>query len=428
MNSLKRFTGNWATEFQASLVVFLVALPLGLGIAVASGLPPAAGILSSVIGGLVVGALSGAPLQVSGAAAGLVVVVYDIAATVGITGLAAATMIAGFLQLVSGFVGAGRLARRVSPAVVHGMLAGIGVLILLSQVHVLMGGTSGSSAWANLTGIPETLAATGWLSADFGQMAIGGLGLACVFGLIFWPRIGGSLAKAIPGAVIVTVLAAMVGTFFIGQAPTVKVPDHINNAWAWQGANIIEDIQHLEYWLYGLELALIASIESMLCASALSQLKPDAQVDYDRELSAQGVGNFICGLITALPITGVIVRSAANVQAGAQSRMSTVLHGFWALLALALFSSLLATIPLAALAAILVTTGWKLFNPARFASLFREDTRSFVIATSTLLMVVFVDLLMGVLAGIALSTAWSLVARRIQMKPVAATASAKAQR
>lgn len=428
MNKVKSLAGNWATDFQASLVVFLVALPLGLGIAVASGLPPAAGILSSVIGGLVVGALSGAPLQVSGAAAGLVVVVYDIAATVGIAGLAAATMIAGFLQLISGFLGFGRLARRVSPSVVHGMLAGIGVLIVLSQVHVLMGGTSGSSAWANLTGIPATLASTGWFSANGQQMAVGGLGIACVLGLIFWPKIGGSFAKALPGAVIVTVLAAIVGTYFVGQAPTVQVPDHINDAWAWQGGNILRDIQSVEYWLYGLELALIASIESMLCASALSQLKPDAQVEYDRELSAQGVGNFLCGLVTALPITGVIVRSAANVQAGANTRMSTILHGFWALLALALLSSALATIPLTALAAILVTTGWRLFNPGRFMQLLKQDTRSFVIASATLLMVVFVDLLMGVIAGIALSAVWAFVASKLQLKPVAASASAKAQR
>ncbi len=402
-------------DFKASIVAFLVALPLGLGIAMASGMPPAAGLVSSIIGGLLVGMIAGAPLQVSGAAAGLVVVVYNIVQQTGFQGLAAATLIAGLVQVVAGFAGLGRMAKRVAPEVVHGMLAGIGFIIMLSQFHVLFGQASGSSALMNLMNIPSTLAASGVLSANWTLMSTGILGILCMLGLTLWPKLSPRLASIVPAALVVTLAAIGASYLFFTAVPRVSLPASISDAVSWQGGNILAFLTNGTYWMHGIELAIIASIESMLCASAVTQLRASATVNYDRELSAQGLGNVVCGMVTALPITGVIVRSAASVHAGAQTRMATILHGAWVLVMLAFFASALATIPMTALAAILVLTGWKLLNLKYFAALARQGYQPFIVGATTMAMVVFIDLLFGVLGGIALSATWSFLAegRRI---------------
>jgi MFS superfamily sulfate permease-like transporter len=527
--------GFWSTlkfDIPSSMAAFLVALPLCMGIAIASGVPVGAGLITGIVGGIVVGALAGAPLQVSGPAAGLTVVVYEIVNTHGIAALSIVVLGAGVLQVLAGVFRLGQWFRAVSPAVIHGMLAGIGVLIFASQFHVMVDDKPKANGIQNLISIPQAVAkglplpaamtaeqrrvrtellkdvgslhrqqvslrdsivaaqsttptdssaATTALSSDFAakqaeittalqsvaaridanapaladeaatktaateaveqsqqalqslekasaaededsqqaavkdlELLLGKLknhqwaakiGILTICVLLAWQAFVPRRLKAIPGPLIAVLIAAIAA--FLGCLPVlyVEAPDnlfsaiHLPSFSVWTAANAT--------WLIEatLVMALIASAETLLCATAVDRMHGGQRTNYDRELVAQGIGNSICGMIGALPMTGVIVRSAANVQAGARTRKSAMLHGLWLLVFVCLLTPVLRTIPVACLAAVLVYTGYKLVNVKHLIELRKFGWGEVIIYLATLVTIVATDLLTGVIIGICLSAA-----------------------
>ncbi len=389
-------------DLLASVVVFLVALPLCMGIAIASGAPPAAGLITGMIGGLVVGWIAGAPLQVSGPAAGLSVIVWELIQTHGYGSLGWIVLIAGLVQVAAGLVGFGKWFRAVSPAVIHGMLAGIGILIFASQFHVMIDDAPRGSGITNILAIPEAIMkvfpADG--SVHF-QAAM--IGLFTLFIMVFWrPLMPGAL-KTVPAPLAAVVLATGASQVLGLKVIQVDIPASLLDA---VSLPVLADLKELGWWVIepALALAFIASAETLLCATAVDKLHTGPRARFDRELTAQGVGNALCGLLGALPMTGVIVRSSANVEAGGKTRASAILHGVWLLLFCAALPFVLRMIPTAVLAAVLVYTGYKLVNVAAVRAIgVRYGNFPLVVYGLTVTGIVCIDLLTGVVAGIVLS-------------------------
>ncbi|MCE9529429.1 MAG: SulP family inorganic anion transporter [Planctomycetales bacterium] len=394
---------GWNNLF-ASLVVFLVALPLSMGIAIASGAPPSAGLISAVIGGMLVGLISGSPLQVTGPAAGLVVISYDLIERLGMAQFGIILALAGLMQVLAGCLRTGLWFRAVSPAVIQGMLAGIGVIIFAAQFHVMLDEVPQAKAIDNLLAMPISLF-TGLNPADVSAHHWAGLvGVTALFILFAWKPLAPGMLKLVPAPLVAVLAAAGIAAWMELPIKYVEIaPLHESISWpGWDWHQWIPSIAHL---LPAATIALIASGETLLCATAVDKMhgRPKLRTNYDQELAAQGIGNFLAGLFGGLPMTGVIVRSAANVEAGGTSRWSTVLHGVWMLLLVALFPWLLAYVPTASLAAVLVYTGIKLVNFPAMKDLARFGRDQVPICVATLLLIVFTDLLTGVLVGIFLS-------------------------
>ncbi|KMO38066.1 SulP family inorganic anion transporter [Methylobacterium variabile] len=392
-----------ARDLPASFVVFLVALPLCMGIAIASGVPAERGLITGIVGGVVVGLLAGSPLQVSGPAAGLAVIVFEFVRTQGLSALGPVLVVAGALQLVAGAARIGGWFRAISPAVVHGMLAGIGVLIVLAQLHVLTDNDPRASGLDNLAAVPAAFLdlVTGTAA---GNLAAFGVGLATILAMLAWERWRPASLRLLPGALV----GVLAGTGIAGLAglaiKRVEVPGNILAAVSLPGAGDWARLTEPGILGAALTLAIIASAESLLSAAAVDRMHDGPRTAYNRELGAQGAGNILCGFLGGLPMTGVIVRSSANVQAGAATRASAVMHGLWLLAFLMALPGLLALVPTAALAGILVVTGWRLANPLHGLHLHaRYGLVPAGIWLITLVTVVAADLLTGVLAGLILS-------------------------
>ncbi|MFD7897003.1 bifunctional SulP family inorganic anion transporter/carbonic anhydrase [Streptomyces sp. NPDC059743] len=391
-------------DFSASISVFLIALPLSLGIALATGAPLQAGLVAAAVGGLVVGRLGGAPLQVSGPAAGLTVVTADLIQQYGWRTTCAITICAGLAQLVLAALRVARSALAVSPAIVHGMLAGIGVTIALAQLHIVLGGSPQSSAVDNVLGLPAQLA-----NLHPGALSVSVLTIAV---LLVWPRIPGRVGRAVrklPAALaavaVATTLAALAGI----SLARVDLP-------SWR-SHALPELPHgpaLGLLAAVLTVTLVASVESLLSAVAVDKLvaarkEPAVQIPrarLDRELAGQGAGNVVSGALGGLPITGVAVRSAANVAAGGVSRNSAMLHGLWIAVAALLLVPVLDLIPLAALAALVMFVGIQMVNLTHMRSVSRN--RELLGYVATLTAVVFTGVLEGVVIGIAVAVAVSL--------------------
>ncbi|MGE3804103.1 MAG: SulP family inorganic anion transporter [Gemmataceae bacterium] len=387
----------------ASVVVFLVALPLCMGIAMASGMPPAAGIVTGIVGGLLVGFLSGSPLQVSGPAAGLAVIVWELVQTHGVEMLGVVIFIAGVIQFVAGLLRLGQWFRAVSPAVIQGMLAGIGVLIFASQFHIMVDDAPKGSGVDNLLSIPDAVykGIIPFDNSKHHQAAY--IGLLTIVILAMWKWLPKKV-QLIPGPLVGIVFATVMATWVEAPIQRVIMPENFFDAI--RTPHWITVFEHENLWLLlgaGVSVAFIASAETLLCATAVDQMHTGPRTQYDRELTAQGVGNTICGLLGALPMTGVIVRSSANLEAGAKSRLSTILHGLWLLIFAALLPWTLAYVPTASLAALLVYTGYKLMNPKAVKMLQHYGWTEVGIYAATVIMIVITDLLTGVLVGIGLS-------------------------
>lgn len=405
--------GGIARDLGASLVVFLVAVPLSLGIALASNAPIMAGLIAAIVGGIVVGALAGAPLQVSGPAAGLVVMVFALTEQLQDWRMVCAVIaMAGVVQLVFGALGVARMALAVSPAVVHGMLAGIGVLIALGQVHVVLGGAPQSSALENMRDLPAQLA-----DLHGGSTALGLLTIAI---LAAWAWLPWDSLRRVPAPLVAVVAATVVALALGVEAETVNLAadDHVHPVQAGHlepdapdtppgdGGHLLAAIG-LPRWPAGLgwgaliqavlALALIASVESLLCAVATDRLHSGKRANLNRELMAQGVGNTVSGMLGGLPVTGVIVRSSANIDAGATTRASAILHGLWVLVFVALFPFLVESIPKTVLAGLLVFIGVRLVK-LDHASVLKKHGE-LPIYLITIGGVVAVDLLVGVGIG-----------------------------
>lgn len=388
--------GDLATEITASLVVFLVALPLCIGVAVASGVPAELGIISGVIGGLVVGAVRGSTLQVSGPAAGLAALVAETVAELGVAMLGVIVLFAGLLQIVLGLVRLGRMFQAISVAVVQGMLAGIGVPLMFSQAYPMADAKAPGTPIENMAGIPGLLAG---ILTDPQAMIATLLGVTTVVLSFVWKKVPGPAGR-IPAALVAVgigiVVAALPGvdvkTLQVGNLlASVQVPGAEQFARLTDGA-VLTAI---------LTFTVIASAESLFTAAAVDRMHSGPRTRYNTELIAQGAGNTVAGLLGALPITAVVARSSANVQAGAKTRVSRTLHGLWLLAFALLLPQVLALIPISVLAGVLVHSGWKLFGPAEFPKMWRQDRGEFAVMTLTTLVIVATALLEGVLFGLA---------------------------
>lgn len=390
-------------DFTASIVVFLVALPLCMGIAIASGVPPEKGLITGIIGGLVVGLLAGSPLQVSGPAAGLAVIVFEVVRDFGLAALGPILIIAGVIQFGAGVFRLGGWFRAISPAVVHGMLAGIGALIVVGQFHVLFDAKPLANGLQNLAAMPGRMLGLSASNVEAAELAFA-IGLLTIVAMIGWEKLRPKSMKLVPGA-LVGVLAGTFAASLLGLAITrVDVPESIVAAVALPGDGFLGQIMQPALLVTAVAIAFIASAETLLSAAAVDRMHDGVRTDYDKELRAQGVGNFLCGVAGALPMTGVIVRSSANVQAGAMTRLSAILHGGWLLAFVALLPWLLREIPMASLAGVLVVTGWRLVSVSHVRHLFKyHGVLPAMIWVATFVMVVATDLLTGVLVGLALS-------------------------
>jgi len=553
MSTLQQFrpkfsSDNLKHDFLASVVVFLVALPLCMGIAIASGVPVAAGLITGIVGGLVVGMLAGCPLQVSGPAAGLTVIVYEIVQQYGLEMLGLIVLLAGLIQATAGWLKMGQWFRAVSPAVIKGMLGGIGVLILASQFHVMVDDKPKGSGIVNLVTIPqavwkglalpefqsrevrqfrtemlrevgelhrrqeelkehvaervpnlaaahtqpeadtggrvvdgdgatinlapladeqaqinESLAASvkrlrefeaeaeptsraekveaaSAAAIDSGQKALATLkqndivgvlgaqvkavesieallatqkhhhlaaqlGLLTIVIIVLWQGFAPKVLKTIPGSLVAVVVATVVAAGLMVPVFYVEVPDSLWSAVHFPTLTLLSDAPWGGVIQSAILIAAVASAETLLCATAVDQMQQGQRTRYDKELFAQGIGNTICGFLGALPMTGVIVRSSANVHAGGRTRLSAIMHGLWLLIFVAGLAFLLRLIPTAALAAILVYTGYKLLDLKSIRELRKYGWSEVAIYGATLSMIVITDLLTGVLVGIALAAA-----------------------
>ncbi|WP_405778366.1 SulP family inorganic anion transporter [Streptomyces sp. NBC_00859] len=389
-------------DLSASITVFLIAVPMSLGLAVAIGAPLEAGLLAAAVGGIVAGLLGGSALQVSGPSAGLTVVTAGLIQSYGWRTTCAITVGAGLLQLILGSLRTARSALAVSPAIVHGTLAGIGVAIALAQLHIVLGGTPQSSAVANALALPE----------QFGRVApaaplIGGITVAV---LVLWTRIPGRAGRAlrrIPAALASVAVATACAAVAAPRIARVDLP-------SWE-AHALPELPHGP--VLGLlgavfTVTLVASLESLLSAVAVDKLAADRpgaagrRADLDRELRGQGIANAVSGLLGGLPVSGGAVRGTANVRAGATGRASTVLHGVWMLIAAGLLVGVLEWMPLAALAALVMVVGLQMVSYAHIRNVHKH--REFPVYGATVVGVVGFGVLEGVSVGIAVAVGVAL--------------------
>ncbi|MFD9854960.1 SulP family inorganic anion transporter [[Kitasatospora] papulosa] len=387
-------------DFAASLVVFLVALPLCVGVAVASGVPAELGLVTGIVGGIVTGLMRGSSLQVSGPAAGLTVLVFEAVQSFGLPALGVIVLTTGLLQVGMGALRLGRWFRAISVSVVEGMLAGIGLVLIAGQLYAAAGVDAPLSGTGKVTGIPGLLVDAVSSPAALTSLALGASTIALVVG---WRRMP-KRVRAVPGALAAVVLATLATLVFDLPVETVRVQGLLD---AVQVPALSEFGGLATLSLLGTVAAftLIASAESLFSAAAVDRLHDGPRTQYDKELMAQGTGNTVCGILGALPMTAVIVRSSANVQAGARTRASRVLHGVWLLLFAALLPSALALIPLPALAGILIHAGWKLIPLRSLVPLWREHRGEAMILVVTAVAIVTINMFEGVLIGLALSVA-----------------------
>lgn len=389
-------------DVLASIVVFLVALPLCMGIAIASGAPPAAGLITGIIGGIIVGALSGAPFQVSGPAAGLAVIIFQLVNQHGIEAIGPLVLMAGAMQFAGGLLRFGTWFRAIAPPVVFGMLAGIGVLIFAGQFHVMVDDKPRANGLLNIASLPESVV-KGLLPIDQHSWAAM-IGLITIAVILLWNSFRPEKLKFIPGLLLGAVTASIV-------ANVANLPIHFVNVPAdLVGSLAIASVDTI--WKFSLDpkmiaeafgLAMVASAETMLCVVAVDRMHTGPRAKFDRELAAQGFGNMLCGFFGGLPMTGVVVRSAANINAGAQTRLSAILHGVWILGFALLLPGVLSLIPASSLAAILVYTGIKLINIDNIRELLKYGKMPVVIYGITITGIVVFDLLTGVLIGVGIS-------------------------
>ena len=403
-------------DIPASIVVFFVALPLCLGIALASGAPLFSGLIAGIIGGVVVGAISGSRLGVSGPAAGLAaIVIVAIGDLGGFNNFLLAVVIAGAFQILLGIAKAGVIGYYFPSSVIKGMLTGIGLIIILKQIPNFFGYDE-SSAWDL-----EFFESDGHNTFDElfntiehvhpGAALIGFISLGV---LLLWDKVlskKGRIFQLIQGPLVAVVLGILFfvftlnhSTFSIGSSHLVNVPipNSVSDFLDQFSSPNFSVITNYKVWVTAFTIAVVASIETLLSVEATDKLDPEKNVTpTNRELIAQGTGNMISGLIGGLPVTQVIVRSSANIQSSAKSKLSTIIHGFLLLLSVILIPTLLNKIPLSVLAAVLLIVGYKLANPSLFSKMYKLGWKQFIPFIITVLGIVFTDLLIGVGLGLA---------------------------
>ncbi|MFI5993506.1 SulP family inorganic anion transporter [Streptomyces sp. NPDC051362] len=393
-----------SADLSASIAVFLIALPLSLGIALATGAPLQAGLVAAAVGGLVAGRIGGSALQVSGPAAGLTVVTAELIHHYGWRATCGITVLAGITQLGLGCIRVARTALAVSPAIVHGMLAGIGVTIAVAQLHIVLGGVPQSSVLANLVGLPDQVAHM--------QPAAVSMSVLTLVLLFAWPRLPGRtgrLLRKVPAALVAVAGATATASLAGLTLPRVDLPSWSSHALAGLPAGPVLGVAAAV-----LTVTLVCSVQSLLGAVAVDKLvsaRPELQARVgrsalDRELLGQGAANVVSGALGGLPVAGVAVRSSANVQAGAVSRNSTMLHGVFVVVAALLMVPILELIPLASLAALVMAVGIQMVSLHHIRTVTRH--REVLVYAVTTLGVVFLGVLEGVALGVAVAVGVAL--------------------
>ena len=408
---------NLKSDFASGLVVFLVALPLCLGSAMASGAPLFSGIISGVIGGLVVGYLSKSHLSVSGPAAGLTAIVLTAITNLGAFDLfLTAVFIAGLIQLALGFIKAGSISNYFPTNVIEGMLAGIGIIIILKQMPHAFGYDSdfeGDQAFFQPDGGNTLTSLLGIVNyIQLGAIIITVLSLVI---LIAWDKVPFlKKLKLIPGALIAVILGVLLNEIFISTGSSLAIakehlvslpiPSSLEEFKQIIVSPNFSGITNPQVWIVGLTIAIVASIETLLCIEAADRMDVHKRyTDTNVELKAQGIGNIISSLFGGLPMTSVVVRTSANNNAGAKSKMSAIIHGILLLLSVLIIPAILNKIPLATLAAILLLVGYKLAKPSTLKHFWEKGKYQFIPFIATLTAVVFTDLLKGVALGMIIS-------------------------
>lgn len=417
MSKTSTILSHLKTDFSSGLVVFLVALPLCLGIALASGAPLFSGIISGVIGGIVVGLLSNSHLSVSGPAAGLTAIVLSAISELGTFELFLTTVVlAGCIQLVLGFIKAGTISNYFPNNVIEGMLAGIGVIIFLKQIPHAVGydpDFEGDEAFVQSDG-QNTLSE---LFAVFNHVHFGAIAIALISLLLLtlWPKIKPlQKFKFIPPALVAVLFGIVINVFWTQDGSSLAISgDHLvqlpvpDSIEAWKTTFKTPDFSQLgnsKLWVIAFTIAVVASIETLLCIEAADRM--DIYKRYTNtnlELKAQGIGNILSGLIGGLPMTSVVVRTSANAASGARTKMSAIIHGILLLLCAVIIPKYLNMIPKATLAAVLLLVGYKLANPKMFWHFYKRGIFQYIPFVATFLGVVFTDLLKGVALGLIIN-------------------------
>lgn len=405
-------------DLSASLVVFLVALPLCLGIALASGAPLMSGLIAGIVGGVVAGAVSGSALGVSGPAAGLTVIVLSAIEQLTFPGFLTAVVLAGVIQILLGFARAGNLGNFFPSSVIKGMLTGIGIIIILKQLPHAVGFDAdfeGDEAFVQPDG-SNTLSALGQMLGSVQPVAIF-ISLVSLVILVMWdkalaPRakffrlFPGALAAVIFGVVTHLIVVSVAPQFILSPEALVNVPvtDNPAELFAILDSPNWGVLFNQDVLFTAVVIAVVASLETLLSVEAIDKLDPQRRkTPANRELFAQGTANITSGLLGGLPVTQVIVRSSANVQSGAQSKLSAILHGILLLVLVLAIPGWLNLIPLSVLAAVLILTGFKLAKPALFMDMYRRGPEQFIPFVATIAGVVFTDLLIGIGIGMTIA-------------------------
>lgn len=422
---------NWRSDLLSGFLVFLIALPLCLGISMASGFPPSAGIITAIIGGMLVSRVSGSFITINGPAAGLIVVVLSAVqelgegdAMAGYRYALAAIVVASVLQILMGVFKAGRLSSFFPASVIHGMLAAIGIIIMAKQIHVMLGTTpeKGSSLFSTIAQIPHSI-----MNLNHEIAIIGFTGLAI---LIIWALLKNPVLKMIPAPLIVVLAGIGLAKYFdldhehmylflpdahflahheetVGPKFLVAISDNFMSSFYFPD---FSKIATLEFWEAVISISLVGSLESLLSAMAVDKLDPyKRHSNLDRDLTAVGAGNLLAGLIGGLPMIAEIVRSSANVNNGAKTQWANFFHGTFMLLFVVLFPRLIHSIPLAALAALLVFTGFRLASPKSFANVLHIGKEQLFMFVVTIIGVLATDLLIGVTLGLVVKLAIDLM-------------------
>ncbi|MGJ0429634.1 SulP family inorganic anion transporter [Methylobacter sp.] len=419
---LAGLTENWRHDLAAGFLVFLLALPLCLGISLASGFPPAAGIISAMVGGLLVSRINGSHLTINGPAAGLIVVLYSAVQTLGEGDAMAgyrytlgAIVIASVLQVLLGVYRAGQLSSFFPTSVVHGMLAAIGLIIIAKQSHVLLGvNLEFGSILSTIAQIPHSML--------YPNHAVAFIGLSGLAILIVWPLLKHPTLKKIPAPLVVLITGMGLGQFFglqhehihaffldktylanhehlIQPQFLVDIPDQFTSMFYFPD---FSKAMTIEFWEAVVGICLIASLETLLVTSAVDKLDPyNRTSDFDRDLAAVGMGNVVAGLLGGLPMIAEIVRSSANIESGARTGWANFFHGLIFLAFILLFPHVIHNIPLATLAALLVYTGYRLASPKTFQHVLSVGVEQLFLFVITIIGVLATDLLIGVALGIA---------------------------
>jgi MFS superfamily sulfate permease-like transporter len=411
-------------DLPASVVVFFVALPLCLGIALASGAPLFSGLIAGIIGGIVVGGLSGSKIGVSGPAAGLAAIVLTAIGTLGgYENFLVAVVLGGIIQLIFGFLKAGIIGYYFPSSVIKGMLTGIGIIIILKQIPHFFGYNASpegdfsffqADGQNTFSGILKTTE-----NISLGATIVGFIGLGI---LILWSNVlskKGKLFQIIQGPLVAVVIGIVY--YFVtndsskygisaSNMVSVPVPDSFNSFLGQFSFPNFNALGNPQVWVTGFTIALVASLETLLCVEATDKLDPHKNVTpTNKELLAQGTGNIISGLIGGLPITQVIVRSSANIQSGGRTKLVAIIHGLLLLISVILIPTLLNKIPLSVLAAILLVVGYKLAKPAVFKEMVQLGWKQWIPFTVTVVGIVFTDLLIGIGLGLVVGVVVILI-------------------